>query len=411
MLRVLDLLFQRRFASLRRIPFDRIAVEFTSGESVIIDRESIEVEDSPTPGIHSTGRQARTRIVLSASLDGVESTGPELIPVRELRPGRDLPLAAIEDLVPSLERVGPEQWLDRSTNQILNFEDVAETYGQHLPPSPNAELPVWLDDMLQSLSVDMIETQRLSEPAIVTTRYRHDTPTTVSTVQRLSEDLAIQIRKALAEYAEVSQRLDRTFPNRLLGNVKPPKEATEDTIRARYEIQGRTRGHLIAAGLLDSGEEIVLPTRILKASERTVLWTYLGDVDAKLEVLQPIADKIDLLLDILNSKYVSKSLEIQRREGFLVRTVNGEVLNPDFLSSGEQHELVLTYRLLFGVDPGSVILIDEPELSLHVTWQKMFLSDLLRISKIARLEFIVATHSPAIIGNRWDLTKELSSIS
>jgi predicted ATP-binding protein involved in virulence len=77
------------------------------------------------------------------------------------------------------------------------------------------------------------------------------------------------------------------------------------------------------------------------------------------------------------------------------------------LSSGEQHELVLLYELLFKVNPDSLILIDEPELSLHIAWQQQFLQDLQKITQLASFDVLIATHSPQIIHDRWDLTVEL----
>jgi predicted ATP-binding protein involved in virulence len=68
---------------------------------------------------------------------------------------------------------------------------------------------------------------------------------------------------------------------------------------------------------------------------------------------------------------------------------------------------VLLYQLLFKVKPNSLILIDEPELSLHVAWQKQFLRDLQEITKLASFDILLATHSPQIIHDRWDLTVEL----
>lgn len=53
------------------------------------------------------------------------------------------------------------------------------------------------------------------------------------------------------------------------------------------------------------------------------------------------------------------------------------------------------------------MLIDEPELSLHVVWQKQFLDDLLKIIELQKINVIIATHSPQIINNRWDLTVDL----
>ena len=79
----------------------------------------------------------------------------------------------------------------------------------------------------------------------------------------------------------------------------------------------------------------------------------------------------------------------------------------DQLSSGEQHEVVLLYELIFNVKDDVLVLIDEPEISLHVTWQKEFLSDLLRIIELQNIQVMIATHSPAIINGRWDLTCNL----
>ena len=79
------------------------------------------------------------------------------------------------------------------------------------------------------------------------------------------------------------------------------------------------------------------------------------------------------------------------------------------MSSGEQHQLVLFYELLFRIKEKSLILIDEPEISLHLGWQKKLLRDLLKIAKIVQVDFIIATHSPLIINDRWDLTVELEA--
>jgi predicted ATP-binding protein involved in virulence len=48
-----------------------------------------------------------------------------------------------------------------------------------------------------------------------------------------------------------------------------------------------------------------------------------------------------------------------------------------------------------------LVLIDEPEISLHVGWQKEFLADIIRIANVSSLRFIIATHSPQIINKWW----------
>ena len=46
--------------------------------------------------------------------------------------------------------------------------------------------------------------------------------------------------------------------------------------------------------------------------------------------------------------------------------------------------------------PG-VFIIDEPELSLHLAWQEIFVKSIQQASP--KTQFILATHSPSIIGS------------
>jgi len=164
------------------------------------------------------------------------------------------------------------------------------------------------------------------------------------------------------------------------------------------------------AGLLDTEEEIALPERSLDNTERRVLWFYLEDVERKLNVFDERLERIELFKQIINTSFLYKRLSIDKDSGFVFTTDQGETVTPNSLSSGEQHELVLAYQLLFKVKPRSLILIDEPEISLHVTWQHKFLPDIMQISEVAELDFILATHSPQIIHKRWDLAVPLEDL-
>ena len=67
--------------------------------------------------------------------------------------------------------------------------------------------------------------------------------------------------------------------------------------------------------------------------------------------------------------------------------------------------------LIFNIKKGSLILIDEPEISLHVVWQQQFLSDLKKIMDINKSNVIIATHSPQIINNDWNKVVDLQDLS
>ena len=232
----------------------------------------------------------------------------------------------------------------------------------------------------------------------------------VPTVREYANDLWIRIQDILARYGSESQSLDQSFPQRLLrtsGSALPLEE-----IKTRMSALETKRARLQAIGLLDDNAAHpfdVASLDQLDPAQRGVMTLYVQDTEHKLGVLDDLAARIELLRDSVNGKFRHKSLKIDRESGFIVRSDNGHPLELDALSSGEQHELVLLYDLLFHVQPNTLVLIDEPELSLHVTWQKQFLPELLKIVATAQFDALIATHSPFIVGDRSDLMVALDA--
>ena len=115
--------------------------------------------------------------------------------------------------------------------------------------------------------------------------------------------------------------------------------------------------------------------------------------------------RLKLFQDIVNDRFIFKSLEFHGPKthdvfGFL--SEDGSWLKLEDLSSGEQHLLILYYRLLFEIEPDTLVMIDEPELSMNVVWQRNFLKDLQRIIELRNFDVLIATHSPQIIHDKWD---------
>lgn len=119
------------------------------------------------------------------------------------------------------------------------------------------------------------------------------------------------------------------------------------------------------------------------------------------------ARKLDTLLGIINSRFQHKTMFLDRDTGFTFTTSAGVSLSPWQLSSGEQHAVIILVELLFNIRPDTLILIDEPELSLHIYWQQQFIRDIEAVIGFDAFDVLIATHSPQIIHDRWDLTVEL----
>lgn len=144
----------------------------------------------------------------------------------------------------------------------------------------------------------------------------------------------------------------------------------------------------------------------------TALKIYFDDFNEKYRVFQELITKLELFTQIINSRLTFKQIRITRDKGFeIVDNDNPQkILKLSQLSSGEKQEIVLFYELIFDTKKERLLLIDEPEISLHIIWQKMFLDDLIKVSSVIGLQVIVATHSPQIISNHLDIQIDLGEL-
>ncbi|MCE5252229.1 AAA family ATPase [bacterium] len=275
-----------------------------------------------------------------------------------------------------------------------------ETFLLDKNPDRHIEEPAWFKELKEIIDVRFIHTERLIQLSDST----H--PGNEYTITEYTEELRNLIEKKLAEYAALSQSLDRSFPVRLVtGSNKTGLSL--DELKKRFRDIEVKRARLMDAGLLEREETTMGVIDHIDESNMNVLSVYIGDVEKKLSVFKDLTDKIELLMKIVNSRFLQKRMEISRRDGFIFIASDGRKLLPENLSSGEQHVVVLLYELLFKVRPDSLILIDEPELSLHVFWQQQFIRDIQDIIGLAGFDVLIATHSPQIIHDRWDLAVEL----
>ena len=67
--------------------------------------------------------------------------------------------------------------------------------------------------------------------------------------------------------------------------------------------------------------------------------------------------------------------------------------------------MILLTQALLKFDKPVVYIADEPELSLHVTWQEKLLKSLVTLGE--QMQVIVATHSPDIVGGFHDKVIDL----
>jgi len=399
LLRIINGFFNSRYSELRSIPFAEFRVDFSNDTHLLITKsidDQTENEKDKELTFHFVQPGLKTKTYSS-------SLGVDLKP-------NGLGLSIIEDIVPGLERIAHTTWLYLATQEKLSLEDVWQRFGNFLPENLATvkKEPKWLSEIKSSIDVRFIEAQRLlSLSGVPKAQVQRRRPSMMPSVDTYSQELAEDIQTKLAEYGALSQSLDRTFPARVVNN-KAPLELTEETLRKKLNEIEEKRSRLIETGLLDKDEDPDFQVeKHIDGTTKNILSVYVQDVENKLMLFKELATKIELFKRIIKQRFRYKNMSITKEKGFTFTTADGKPLSPTDLSSGEQHELVMLYELLFKVQPNSLILIDEPELSFHVAWQVEFLKDLQAIIKLANFDVLLATHSPDIIGDRWDLTVEL----
>ena len=131
----------------------------------------------------------------------------------------------------------------------------------------------------------------------------------------------------------------------------------------------------------------------------------------KANVMHPIELYLDTVNEFISSSDFEKKVDININGRIFFKTNDSEDrLSIQYLSSGERQLLVFFANLIFGVKDTSsgIFVVDEPELSLHLSWQKVFVKKALEVNN--NVQFIFATHAPEIIGKYRDRAVKLQRI-
>lgn len=144
--------------------------------------------------------------------------------------------------------------------------------------------------------------------------------------------------------------------------------------------------------------------------ESMELMSYKNTLIEIYEKTQTISEERDILLTpiIVLTSMISEILKykgIQLSKTVLgISDISNDIISSEKLSAGEKQMLSFFCYNAFNKD--SIIFIDEPELSLHVDWQRLLMPKLMEQS--SNNQFIIATHSPFIYSRYPDKEIELN---
>ena len=132
------------------------------------------------------------------------------------------------------------------------------------------------------------------------------------------------------------------------------------------------------------------------ATRRNYLATIEEDLTMK-EITNKVVNEINGIFDILELDVKLKGFSKDEKTMPIFENSAGEEFDINDLSSGEKQLFLRTLSIKMLEPKNSIILIDEPELSLHPKWQQRIIEVYKKIGE--NNQIIVATHSPHILGS------------
>lgn len=133
---------------------------------------------------------------------------------------------------------------------------------------------------------------------------------------------------------------------------------------------------------------------------KSVTQKIVDDGNIAKEKLDEIYRQNNLFLDIMNEAFSITGKVIDTSQSRLSFKIDGRTLDSKSLSSGEKQLLIIMLTVLLERNNEYILLMDEPEISMHFEWQRKLISNIIALNP--NCQIILTSHSPAIIMDGWE---------
>lgn len=188
--------------------------------------------------------------------------------------------------------------------------------------------------------------------------------------------------------------IDRQIAQYLTLVIKPGKrqfiEKIEKSLGLKFRLEFGAKHRLITPTKLSDTVD--------KRKIKNISVEQLINLKGRTWLAEIIKKGVDIeKITIENAKYLKIYLDLNPDVSVTVKSGKSTV-QFSALSSGEQNRIGLALKIISHAENNTLILIDEPEISLHLKWQMEFHSFLKGImSSYNNYHILIATHSPIIV--------------
>ena len=306
--------FNQQFYYFQKLSFEQIIFEFSQGErmevikineSEKVKNQLFDLSDKPKYIIHNV-EVINVHIVLFQNNKKVSKY------IYNSKSLRQMSNALRISFPLSIRQLSEDLWLNIKTNEQLTFDEILNENKGQLPEDfllfmrkqqgIEKENPVI--KYLNKLDVYLIKEQRLFCKIF---GEREEKDSFVNTIEFYAKDLKKLIAKTQGEAYEITQKLDSSFPKRLIEETTIIDKNSFEERFAKLKIK---QNKLQQFGIATTEQEI--PDYNTKSAK--VLSVYLSDSEEKLKVYDDLLTKIELFVNIINQKdFAFKSIQIRSR--------------------------------------------------------------------------------------------------
>ncbi len=400
MLRILDDMAHQRWARLGREMFQSATLTFHSGAALTV---TVAPESEDT-----------VRLVFELLRPGEPTITDQVAPF------------SVEATLPSelpswIRQIGPDRFRDMRYGELLSTEELVQQLGRHAERrSDEQELKEEIDNVLQGLDVYYLDANRLLTGIRANPRRwmpgHRQRRERAHAIQHISDVIEEVLASTRARSGRSSEHAEFRFPARILKALKspPPEEQlTPSSLVERYEKLRDREEELRSLGLTDRPMDAIPEKDLTEPGPAAIILDQMiAGIENRFRDLEQTAKQLTLFRDTINGMLEDKSIQFEVNEmwssrgkgGLKVLDDKGRPIPLPALSSGEQHLIVMFGHILFasGLPAGGLVLLDEPEISLHPEWQIAVTHALKKVAAINDCRMLLATHSPTMIGDDWN---------
>lgn len=255
--------------------------------------------------------------------------------------------------------------------------------------------------------------------------YRHFKDSLLS-LKKTQNDELLQALAAQVE-SDLKDANDKTLSERILnaditaykkngGNIKPKdfKNAAHVDFVSTFDIPQKSKNDkdsFLDETLSDLEKDYAYYMSDLAQQLKDVLSRNVQDRSDNIRnIYDSIYSTNNKFLSIINDSFKSTGKEIDTKRSELHFLVDGDRLTTRQLSSGEKQLLIIMLTVLLERGQEFILLMDEPEISLHLDWQSHLIDNILSLNP--NCQIVMTSHSPGILLRGWEqYTIQMSSIT